>query len=62
MKQFCNKLLQNPPWGHNVRLLELIKNPEERLWYAEQTIVHGWSRNILVMQIETGLITGKEKP
>ena len=20
------------PWGHNVRLLELVKDPEERLW------------------------------
>src|SRR6266478_3665537 len=31
------------PWGHNVRLLDLVKSPEERLWYAEQTIQNGWS-------------------
>jgi predicted nuclease of restriction endonuclease-like (RecB) superfamily len=43
------------PWGHNVRLLDLVKNPEERLWYAQQTIQNGWSRNVLVMQIESGL-------
>jgi predicted nuclease of restriction endonuclease-like (RecB) superfamily len=41
------------PWGHNVRLLELVKNPEERLWYVHQVIQNGWSRNILVMQIES---------
>ena len=28
---------------------------EERLWYAEQTIQNGWSRNVLVLQIESGL-------
>jgi len=43
------------PWGHIVRLLDLVKNPEERLWYAEQTVANGWSRNVLVMQIESGL-------
>ncbi len=43
------------PWGHNVRLLDFVKNPEERLWYAEQTLANGWSRNVLVMQIESGL-------
>lgn len=42
------------PWGHNVRLLDLVKGREERLWYARQTLVNGWSRNILVMQIEAG--------
>ena len=43
------------PWGHNVRLLDYVKNREERLWYAEQAIQNGWSRNVLVMQIEGGL-------
>jgi predicted nuclease of restriction endonuclease-like (RecB) superfamily len=43
------------PWGHNVRLLDLVKIPEERLWYAQQAILNGWSRNVLVMQIEGGL-------
>jgi len=43
------------PWGHNVRLLDLVESPEERLWYAEQTATNGWSRNVLVMQIESGL-------
>lgn len=43
------------PWGHNVRLLDYVKGREERLWYARQAIEHGWSRNVLVAQIETGL-------
>jgi predicted nuclease of restriction endonuclease-like (RecB) superfamily len=49
------QLVAQLPWGHNVRLLDLVKKPEERLWYAEQTIQNGWSRNVLVMQIESGL-------
>lgn len=43
------------PWGHNVRLLDLVKTTEERLWYAQAAVEHGWSRNVLAMQIEGGL-------
>ena len=43
------------PWGHNAVLLERVKDPAQRLWYAQQTIEHGWSRNVLVHQIESGL-------
>ena len=32
------------PWGHNVILIEKVKNLRMRLWYAQQTIAHGWSR------------------
>jgi predicted nuclease of restriction endonuclease-like (RecB) superfamily len=49
------QLVAKLPWGHNVRLLEQVKDPAERLWYAEQTLANGWSRNILLMQIEAGL-------
>jgi predicted nuclease of restriction endonuclease-like (RecB) superfamily len=43
------------PWGHNVRLLDYVKDSQERLWYIEQAIRNGWSRNVLVIQIESGL-------
>ncbi|MGD1860647.1 MAG: YhcG family protein [Leptolyngbyaceae cyanobacterium] len=46
------QVVANLPWGHNVRLMEAVKNPEERLWYAQQAIAQGWSRNILMMQID----------
>jgi predicted nuclease of restriction endonuclease-like (RecB) superfamily len=42
-------------WYHNLALLEKIQTSEERLWYAEQTSIHGWSRNVLVLQIESDL-------
>jgi predicted nuclease of restriction endonuclease-like (RecB) superfamily len=43
------------PWYHNIALLEKLKDPNERLWYAHQAIAQGWSRNVLVHQIEGGL-------
>lgn len=43
------------PWGHNVLIMEKIKEPAERLWYAQKTIEHGWSRSVLTMWIENKL-------
>ncbi len=43
------------PWGHNVRLLDKAKTPEERSFYVQKTLEHGWSRNILLIQVESGL-------
>jgi len=47
--------LASLPWGHNSVLLEKLTANEDRLWYARMSERHGWSRNVLVHQIETGL-------
>ena len=49
------------PWGHNLVLLNKIKDAQEREWYIRKIIEHGWSRNVLSLQIETDLYhrTGK---
>lgn len=44
------------PWRHNQVLLDKLSSPEERLWYAQQSLENGWSRDILVLQIESGLL------
>jgi predicted nuclease of restriction endonuclease-like (RecB) superfamily len=49
------------PWGHNVILIEKIKDPAQRLWYAREVIGHGWSRAILHHQIESDLYTRQGK-
>ncbi|HET7229665.1 MAG TPA: PDDEXK nuclease domain-containing protein [Longimicrobium sp.] len=49
------QLVAEIPWGHNVALLEKVSTRAERLWYAGMAARHGWSRNVLVHQIETGL-------
>jgi predicted nuclease of restriction endonuclease-like (RecB) superfamily len=43
------------PWGHIIRIMQLIKDASEREWYIRKTIEHGWSRPVLVHQIESGL-------
>jgi len=48
-------------WYHNITLLEKLKPVEERLWYARQAIASGWSRNVLVHQIESDLFSRQGK-
>ena len=43
------------PWGHNIVLLQKLKDTEQRLWYATKTLEHGWSRAVLTAQIESDL-------
>ncbi|WGV23876.1 DUF1016 N-terminal domain-containing protein [Halotia branconii] len=54
-EQFVQEVLAQITWYHNIALLEKLKSSEERLWYIQQTIQHGWSRNVLVHQIESQL-------
>ncbi len=42
-------------WYHNLTLLEKLDDPETRLWYINKTVEHGWSRNILALQIDSQL-------
>jgi predicted nuclease of restriction endonuclease-like (RecB) superfamily len=51
----CPAPLLAVPWGHNITLTEKLKDPALRLWYAAQTAEHGWSRAVLVHQIESEL-------
>lgn len=49
------EVLAQIPWYHNLALLEKLDDVETRLWYAQKIVENGWSRNILVMQIESRL-------
>jgi predicted nuclease of restriction endonuclease-like (RecB) superfamily len=60
-EQIVQQLVGQIPWGHNVRLLDQVKDPAQRLWYAQQTIENGWSRNVLVHQIESNLYARQGK-
>jgi len=46
------EVLAQIPWYHHIALLERCGSPEERLWYARQSAVHGWSHNILKLQMD----------
>jgi predicted nuclease of restriction endonuclease-like (RecB) superfamily len=39
----------------HITLLEKLETADERAWYAARTVENGWSRNVLVHQIESGL-------
>lgn len=54
-RQIVQEALAQLPWYHQITLLNKLKTREEREWYAVRSIEHGWSRNVLVVQIETRL-------
>ena len=43
------------PWGHNREIITKIKDKQEAIYYLKQTINNGWSRSVLVHQIESKL-------
>lgn len=51
-RQFVQEVLAQLPWYHQLALLDKLNDESERRWYAYQAAEHGWSRNVLVHQIE----------
>lgn len=43
------------PWGHNLHIITKLKKMDEALFYVQKTMEHGWSRSVLVHQIESRL-------
>lgn len=60
-EQFVQQVAAQIPWFHHCVLLDKVKDPAERAWYIQQTVENGWSRNVLVLQIESGLYRRKGK-
>ena len=54
-KEFVQAALAQITWYHNIALMDKVKDPDAYAWYAAQTVKNGWSRNVLVHQIESGL-------
>jgi len=48
-------LITQIPWGHNIAIISKCKSINEALFYVQNTIAYGWSRSVLVHQIETRL-------
>ncbi|MDD2337606.1 MAG: PDDEXK nuclease domain-containing protein [Geobacteraceae bacterium] len=46
------QLVAKIPWGHNIMLMEKVKELSARLWYMEQAIQNGWSRDTLAQMIK----------
>jgi predicted nuclease of restriction endonuclease-like (RecB) superfamily len=51
-EDFVQEVLAQLPWYTHIALLDKLETREERRWYAQKAIEHGWSRNVMVLQIE----------
>ncbi len=54
-RSIVQEALAQIPWYHQIALLERLKTPEQRLWYARRSAEQGWSHSILTLQIERRL-------
>jgi predicted nuclease of restriction endonuclease-like (RecB) superfamily len=65
VREPADAILQHPvaeiPWGHNIILLQKLKDRAQRLWYARQVTANGWSRAMLVHWIESDLYSRQGK-
>ena len=55
------QLVANLPWGHNLLLIQKVKNKDIRMIYAKAAIENGWRRSVLEFQIETKYHLRNEK-
>ncbi|MCS6804885.1 MAG: PDDEXK nuclease domain-containing protein [Acidobacteriota bacterium] len=54
-REIVQEVLAQITWYHNIALLDKLDDPDARLWYARKAREEGWSRNVLVLQIERQL-------
>ncbi len=45
-------LVREIGWSHNIAIMEKCKDDQERFFYIQQTRRNGWSKNVLIHQIE----------
>lgn len=43
------------PWRHTTALLDKLDELPTRLWYAEQAVANGWTRDVMALQIDRRL-------
>lgn len=55
-KDFMQQAVAQLPWGHICVLMDKISNLKERNWYVQKNIEFGWSRAVLIHQIESKLM------
>lgn len=51
-QEFVQEVLAQLPWYHHIALLDKLDHSEDRLWYLHKALENGWSRNVMVMQME----------
>ena len=54
-REIVQQLAAQIPWAHNCVLLDRIKDAATREFYIRKTVEHGWSRSVLIHQLDTEL-------
>lgn len=49
------------PWSHNIHIFTKSESLEEAIFYVQQSIENGWSRDVLALQIRSGLFRRQGK-
>lgn len=57
--EFVPQAVAQLPWGHNRLIVAKIKEVPTAIFYSEEAIKNGWSRDVLENQIEGKLISRK---
>jgi predicted nuclease of restriction endonuclease-like (RecB) superfamily len=52
MSPIVQRAVAQLSWAHNVVLIQKLKHLPTRIWYAQQTLAQGWSRDTLIAQIK----------
>src|SRR5580692_8107519 len=60
-REIVQQVVARLPWGHAIKLVESVKRPAQRIWYARQAAEYGWSRNVLAHQIDSDLFARQGK-
>jgi predicted nuclease of restriction endonuclease-like (RecB) superfamily len=53
LEPIAKQLVSQIPWGHNILLMQKVKDSDIRLQYIQQTIAEGWTRATLTAQIKS---------
>ena len=58
-KDFVQVPLAQISWYHHISLLPKVKDEAERAYYITETAQNGWSRDVMLIQIDNGYIHAK---
>jgi predicted nuclease of restriction endonuclease-like (RecB) superfamily len=52
--EFLKQAVSEIPWGHNILIMQRIKDESAQRYYLEASARLGWTRNVLLNQIKAG--------
>ena len=58
-REFVQVPLAQISWYHHISLLPKVKDDAERAYYITETAQNGWSRDVMLLQIDNGYIHAK---